>query len=345
MDDLNKRDELATEVYPTENQENNQDYVPAQPYVAPQEPQQTNAAEEMPIEENVALQQNNETQQDYAAPEAAYQPYGEAENAYAQPYAEEPAKKSKKKVLLFSIIGGVVAIALIVVLLIFLLAPSFEDLIAEGKYTEAFEVAETTDQKNLVFDKLIEKDDYKTAYNLATNDAEKNTVINKLVEQQKYAAAYEVAEKDEQKEKIVIENILAHLSVETLDSMLDPESFVLKKAWLSSSGCLFEISGKNSFGGRISAYWRFRYEKDEKTFEFDDSYSYDLEPKEMYSWDSDLSVLQKFAYNLGLNIVRNTISTEPLDSSYADKINEMYEADKLKDIPLIDGVHTYMESL
>ncbi|MBR3941896.1 MAG: hypothetical protein IKJ55_00940, partial [Clostridia bacterium] len=79
MDNFNKREELDTEVYPPENTNNNQEYVPQQNYQAPQQ--------------NYSEQPSYNAQPNYVA--APYNPYGNADSM-ENPYGE-PAPAPKKK--------------------------------------------------------------------------------------------------------------------------------------------------------------------------------------------------------------------------------------------------------
>jgi hypothetical protein len=77
--------------------------------------------------------------------------------------------------------------------------------------------------------------------------------------------------------EVLGENIVAYLSNETSDSLKDPTSFLLRDAWfvgtyvedddLVKMQAVLYVSGKNSYGGTVSNYWFYVYNKNDEDFE------------------------------------------------------------------------------
>lgn len=88
--------------------------------------------------------------------------------------------------------------------------------------------------------------------------------VETLCEQGNYGKAYAKASNDE-KNKVLAENVIAYLSLESSDNLKDPSSFVLRDAYYNVSynegedriyqQAVLYLTGKNSYGGNVSNYW------------------------------------------------------------------------------------------
>lgn len=156
-----------------------------------------------------------------------------------------------------------------------------------------------------------------------------------------YAAAYKKA-KPEEKEAVLEENLVAVICADVKGNMKDPDSFDLREVWcdLEENRVAIEFGGKNGFGGIVSSFAYYEFDKDEQDYEWQTSVS-DLEDEEIYTYLDDANEeLEK----IWKNIIRGTIKEMrdkkgiKLDDAVIDRINALNEEDLLDDVVLIDEV-------
>lgn len=156
-----------------------------------------------------------------------------------------------------------------------------------------------------------------------------------------YAAAYKKA-KPEEKKAVLEENLVAVICADVKGNMKDPDSFDLREVWcdLEENCVAIEFGGKNGFGGIVSSFAYYEFDKDEQDYEWQTSVS-DLEDEEIYTYLDDANEeLEK----IWKNIIRGTIKEMrdkkgiKLDDAVIDRINALNEEDLLDDVVLIDEV-------
>lgn len=156
-----------------------------------------------------------------------------------------------------------------------------------------------------------------------------------------YASAYKKA-KPEEKKAVLEENLVAVLCADVKGNMKDPDSFDLREVWcdLEENRVAIEFGGKNGFGGIVSSFAYYEFDKDEQDYEWQTSVS-DLEDEEIYTYLDDANEeLEK----IWKNIIRGTIKEMrdkkgiKLDDAVIDRINALNEEDLLDDVVLIDEV-------
>ena len=157
--------------------------------------------------------------------------------------------------------------------------------------------------------------------------------VEELCEQGEYEKAYKKASGDE-KMDVLAENMVAHLSSETSDSLKDPSSFSLRDAWFN---CTYEsgkvkmqsvlyVSGANSYGAKVSNYWLYVYDQDSSDWElWGTATSLDLDKD-----DDD------YLTSMVAKIVMESTNTEKLAKSSVKNINALFEEDKLDEVDTLD---------
>ena len=164
--------------------------------------------------------------------------------------------------------------------------------------------------------------------------------VDEYLSEGNYQKAYEKAKTDEAKEKVLLENIIAKYSYEISDGLKDPESFKLSHVYYDGEReIVFEIIGKNSYGGNVTNYYDYRYDKSEKQFA---RYVYlsSLEDEKTYSWDTSSEKLEKILKN----VIRGTViklmadDDAKVNDAVIDRVNNLFKQGKLRDVELIPQV-------
>lgn len=164
--------------------------------------------------------------------------------------------------------------------------------------------------------------------------------VEELLSEGSYQEAYDKAKDDETKKDVLLENIIAKYSYEISDSLKDPDSFKLSHVYYNDEDeIVFEIVGKNSYGGNVTNYYDYRYDKDDNEYQL---YVYlsSLEEEKTYSWDSSSEKLEKTLKNLArLSVIELMDDSDAKVSDKAiDRINNLFKQNKLRDIGLIPSV-------
>ena len=164
--------------------------------------------------------------------------------------------------------------------------------------------------------------------------------VEEYLQEGNYEKAYAKAKTQEEKDAVLLENIIAVTSYEISEGLKDPTSFKLSHVYFDGdSEIVFEIIAKNSYGGNVTNYYDYRYDKDDKKFTRY-LYLWSLEDETTYSWDSYEEKLEKIIKN----VVRKTIitimnnSSFKVDSKVVDRVNKLFKEEKKRDLKLIPEV-------
>lgn len=163
--------------------------------------------------------------------------------------------------------------------------------------------------------------------------------VEKLTAEGNYEKAYIVAS-DSEKDTVMQENAVAVVCALSADSLKDRSSFELREAYINEdySSIVLSVAGKNSYGGIVTNYWYYSYNKEEKTFNLMTTYS-TLEEEEEYSFDDAETKLEKSFNNLFLIYVKEIIrSGDELPKDNVKNINHLFTEDLLDGVNLIDAV-------
>lgn len=166
--------------------------------------------------------------------------------------------------------------------------------------------------------------------------------VESLCEKGEYQKAYEKADEDE-KIDIYYENVAAVLCAYEVSSYKDPDSFNLREVYYFNSettednnDIVIRAFGNNSYGGKVSSYSLYMYNGDTNAWEYQDSY-YDFEAKEISDYDDIDEQLDKLIYNLGIDIVKETVQHgTKLNKESVERINNHFKEGRLDEIELID---------
>ena len=81
--------------------------------------------------------------------------------------------------------------------------------------------------------------------------------------------------KPEEKEAVLEENLVAVICADVKGNMKDPDSFDLREVWcdLEENRVAIEFGGKNGFGGIVSSFAYYEFDKDEQDYEWQTSVS------------------------------------------------------------------------
>ena len=158
-----------------------------------------------------------------------------------------------------------------------------------------------------------------------------------LLAQGNYQKAYSSAKKDE-KADIEAENIIAYICKDVVDSLTDPNSFNLRRAWYDTSEqrVVLLVGANNSFGNVVTNYWYYTYDDEDSEYSVYTTLS-DLSEEKTYSWDDTSEKLEKILKNAARSIVRDIISNDSMElkDSSVDNINYLFEEDILDNVELI----------
>ena len=167
--------------------------------------------------------------------------------------------------------------------------------------------------------------------------------VDDLCARGEYSKAYEKAKGDE-KIAVKAESIAAECSAKTSDSMKNPSSFELRRAYykegLNDDGTpngqlVLEVLGTNSYGGRVTNYWLYTWDSVNK-WELWDSYS-DLSEEEYGKYDTDSEKLEKLYGNIGKLAIKNTVNNGmELGKEAIKRINNLFKEDKLDGVESIN---------
>lgn len=167
----------------------------------------------------------------------------------------------------------------------------------------------------------------------------------KYMEQGDYEKAYNKAKTEEDKLNVKVENVAAVESAVSVDALKDPSSFVLRDAYyheeLNDDGkpvaqLVLYICGANSYGASVSSYWYYTWDNEDNEWDYFCSVS-DFDDEEYSEYDDDDEKLEKLLNNLGREGISNTMDDGiKLGKDGVKRINNMFEADTLDEIKLLD---------
>lgn len=160
-----------------------------------------------------------------------------------------------------------------------------------------------------------------------------------------YQRAYEKTADTDQKTLILTENQIAVVCQDVVDSLKDPTAFMLSEAaYIENSQLLLAVVGRNSYGGSVTNYWVYDYEKD-GAYEYETCLT-DFEQEEYYDWEDASEQAEKAEDNLWkakiqLQLYLGEYNFLPDES--LQRINALFAAGKLNDvklIPITDPIET-----
>ena len=160
-----------------------------------------------------------------------------------------------------------------------------------------------------------------------------------------YQRAYEKTTDADRKAIILTENQIAVVCQDVVDSLKDPTSFMLSEAaYIENCQILLAVVGRNSYGGSVTNYWVYDYEKD-GVYKYENCLT-DLEQEEIYDWEDWDERAEKAWDNaskaeIELNLYFGMYDFLPDES--LQRINALFAAGKLNDvklIPITDPVET-----
>lgn len=160
-----------------------------------------------------------------------------------------------------------------------------------------------------------------------------------------YQRAYEKTSNEDEKALLLIENQVAVACQDVIDSLKDPTSFSLSEAaYIENSQLLLAVVGRNSYGGSVTNYWVYDYEKD-GAYEYETCLT-DFEQEEYYDWEDASEQAEKAEDNLWKAKIQLQLYLGEYDflpDENLQRINALFAAGKLNDvklIPVIDPVET-----
>ncbi len=162
-----------------------------------------------------------------------------------------------------------------------------------------------------------------------------------------YEKAYEKAKK-EKKDLVFRENIVAAVSRDAKENLKDANSFVLREAYVTDDALnvVLGVQGANSFGGTVTSWCVYTYEKEDKKFILWNNIT-DFEKEEDYSWDDSNEKFEKALQNLSKTLAKSIIEEEKnkLDSEVVDRINGLNKEGELSSVELMDVVKEKLDSI
>ena len=238
-------------------------------------------------------------------------------------------------------IGVVALMALIFVFAIIVPAVTAtpDDLIKQGKYEDAYNKA-SDEEKTDVLQKIVEAGQFQIAYDIAP-DEEKPDVLKKTMEAGQFQIAYDIAP-DEEKTSVLVTNLATVVSNDLINNLKDPSSFDLREIYFDEGAheLILKVSGNNSYGGKVSNWYDYRYEKDDNEYQLYLSVS-DLEDEKVYKYADDFDEkLEKYLKNATRETMRNIIADKgkAIDSDYVDSINVLFQSGQMSNVSLIEPI-------
>lgn len=162
-----------------------------------------------------------------------------------------------------------------------------------------------------------------------------------IMEEADYEKAYKKANKEE-KEFVLYENVIAKNCIEIKDHLKNPESFKLNEVWIDKENHRFvlKVSGTNSYGGTVSSYHYYTFDKDDFEYSLWLSVN-DFEEEKVYSFDDAEEKIEKTLKNIYKPIIKGIVQDDSLrvDNGIEERINTLKENGLLNSVVLIDEVY------
>lgn len=163
--------------------------------------------------------------------------------------------------------------------------------------------------------------------------------VEDLCAKGEYQKAYERAEGDE-KTAVLMENAVAVQCTFVAENLKDPSSFQLREGYChyeESYKCIIlYVSAANSYGARVSEYWFFDWDVNSDGWKFKDCVS-GLEEEEVYDFYDEEERYEIMLDNIMRSLIKVWISSDTkIDDASVDRINDLFEADLLDKVELIE---------
>ena len=166
--------------------------------------------------------------------------------------------------------------------------------------------------------------------------------VEEYLEQGDYEKALEKAHDEDEEEAVIIENFIARTSYEISDMLKDPDSFKLQHVYFDyDHEMVFEVVGKNSYGGNVTAYYDYRYSKDDKKYTLFVHLS-SLEAESYSYYDNSTERLEKAIKNVVRETVKKMMNDKDkkIDDDVVDRVNKLFKKGQLRNVELLDEVTT-----
>ena len=162
-----------------------------------------------------------------------------------------------------------------------------------------------------------------------------------MMEVADYEKAYKRA-KSEEKDLVLYENVIAKNCNEIKGNLKNPESFKLNEVWIDKENHRFvlKVSGTNSYGGTVSSYRYYTFDKDDFEYSLWLSVN-DFEEEKVYSFDDAEEKIEKTLKNIYKPIIKGIVQDDSLrvDNGIEERINTLKENGLLNSVVLIDEVY------
>lgn len=166
------------------------------------------------------------------------------------------------------------------------------------------------------------------------------TTPYQIMEEGNYEKAYEKANNDE-KEEVLCENLVAVCSETVKDNLKNPSSFNLQNVWFDKDEgkLVLKIGGTNSFGGMISNYSFFKYDKSSNSYEYYSSVD-SLDKEEYKSYDDSDDLVEKLLDNVTKSEIKEIVQNDSLKitNGVSERINKLNQENLLDKVQLLNQV-------
>lgn len=166
--------------------------------------------------------------------------------------------------------------------------------------------------------------------------------VDEYLEQGDYENAYKKARKND-KESVLVENLIVYLCADAKNNLKNSDSFKLREIYYDDkeSEIVLKIQGSNSYGGTVSSYHYYTFDKEDNEYQLYTTVS-DFDEEETYSWDDLDEKIEKILENAAKESVKKIISSKSnkLDSDMVKRINSLNEEDMLEDVELLEETET-----
>lgn len=155
--------------------------------------------------------------------------------------------------------------------------------------------------------------------------------VEDLCAQGNYEKAYEKAEGAE-KEDVIAENNIAVCSGKAVKSLKDSKSFDLRDAWYDPENgyVVLKIAANNSYGNTVINYWLYTYDHtNDHRWECWEAYA-NFDKKQTSKYDTTDELIEKLAYNVGINLIQIAMTdSNKLSSAGVKRINNLFTQEML----------------
>lgn len=193
----------------------------------------------------------------------------------------------------------------------------------------------------VTYDELIEEGKYEEAYEKASNE-EKLEVLKKLIELGEFQTAYDVAS-DEEKQNVLLANLTAYTLKYWVVNLRDQDSFRLRSLNFNENDHEFVVyeGSKDTYGIMLYSWDYYTFDEDDQEYQLL-VYFGDLED-EVIDGGSDASLEEtkkKMIRNIARGRMRTMLESEEtkVPDAYVEALNALYETKGFGGVELIPSV-------